>query len=185
VVMRLTKALNIEQPHATQICKGELKILVKPHYFFSDDRIAIYASSENLDVEASLPISMIVGSVKVADCVKVDSERTLQMIAELTSPEYAEQFPKAMIPFPKPIYKHHYIWVLEEPYLWDKPVDLDPSAKVSALWTDIDLEDRYKIGDELFGGMDEDEEEKKDEGGDEGPLMAVEEFKVDSSAHNI
>ena len=182
--MRLTKALNIQQPLASQICKGELKILVKPHYFFSDDRIAVYATADNLDVAPETPISVIVGSVRVADCVKVDSDRTLQMIAELTSPEYAEQFPKAMIPFPKPIYKHHYIWVLDEGCLWEEPVDLDPEAKVTTLWTDIDLEDRYKLGEDVFEGLGDDKEEE-DKGDDESPLMAVEEFKVDTTAHNI
>jgi hypothetical protein len=176
--MRLTKALNIEQPFASQICSGALKILVKPHYFFSDDRIAVYATSEN-QVE-QLPQSKVVGSVRVADCVKVDSERTMQMIAELTSPDYAEEFPKSLIPFPKPIYKNHYIWVLEDPSLWNPPLELDSEAKINTLWTEIDIDD-------LYPGDEEEEEDSKEEDdqGDEGPLMAVTEVEVDGSAHNI
>jgi len=179
VAMILTKALNVEQPYATQICKGELRLLVKPHYFFSDDRIGIYATSENQEVPQDMPISKIVGSVRVADCVKVDSDRTMQMIAELISPEYAEQFPKNLIPFPKPIYKNHYIWVLETAYMWEIPEELDFEDKINALWTDIAIEDLYKGDDEEEDGGDE------GDSGDEGPLMAVTDFKVDSTAHNI
>jgi hypothetical protein len=179
--MILTKALNIEQPFANQICAGGLKLLVKPHYFFSDDRIAVYATAQNQEVDEHFPLSKVVGSVRVADCVKVDSDRTLQMIAELTSKDYAEEFPKSMIPFPKPIYKNHYIWVLEEPHLWDDPEELDTEAQINSLWTDIEIKDKFKGDDK------DDDEDKPDEegGGDEGPLMAITDFSVDSSAHHI
>ena len=177
--MKLTKALNIEQPFASQICSGALKILVKPHYFFSDDRIAVYATSET-QVD-QLPQSKIVGSVRVADCVKVDSDRTIQMIAELTSPDYADEFPKSLIPFPKPIYKNHYIWVLENPYLWEMPLELDAEAMINTLWTEIDLDDEFEMGKKT----EEEEDKDNDDQGDEGPLMAVQDIEVEGPAHNV
>jgi len=141
--MNLTKALNAGQPYAKQICTGELPLYVTTSYYFSEDRIGIYAVSEKGVCTDEALNCKVIGSVRISDCIKVDSERTLQMIAELTSHEYANKFPKNLLPFPKPINKNHYIWLFEDPLLWKKPVDVKVKESAGQLWTDIDVKDEF------------------------------------------
>lgn len=142
--MNLTKALNIGLPYAKQICNGELPLYVTTSYYFSEDRIGIYAVSEKGACKEENLHCKVIGSARISDCIKVDSEKTLQMIAELTSHEYANKFPKNLLPFPKPINKNHYIWLFEDPVLWKKPVDVKVKESAGQLWTDIDVKDEFK-----------------------------------------
>jgi hypothetical protein len=167
--MILDKALNMPQPYADQICAGELKLVVKTSYFFTDDRIGIYATAD-AGGPKDLARSALVGSVRIADCVKVDSDRTAQMIGELTSQEYAHNFPKDLIPFPKPINKFHYIWVFDKPCKFGSPVKLGPESKIGSQWSDIQADDEYREG-----GKDEEEED---------PLVNID-IKAGTRANNL
>lgn len=183
--MRLKKALNIDQPYASMICDGDLPLLVKTHFFFSEDRIAIYATArDDSAISRVLPTSKIIGSVKIVDCVKVDSDRTRQMIAEMFQRELAESYPKDMMPFPKPIYNNHYLWIFEEVCKFEEPIELEKDDKVRTLWTEIDIEDKHidhkdDPPDEEDESPDEEDNSSDDDlGGGHGPGLLVAEQTV-------
>ena len=141
--MNLKKALNVGLPYAKQICTGDLPLYVTTSYYFSEDRIGIYAVSDKGVCKDQALNCKVIGSARISDCIKVDSEKTLQMIAELTSNGFAKKFPKNLLPFPKPINKNHYIWLFEDPVFWEKPVDIKVKESAGQLWTDIDVKDEF------------------------------------------
>ncbi len=129
----------LQQPWATLVVEGVLTALVRAVPTSKRGRVAVVARGVDgtalVDAQPpgpeEFPQPAILGSVRIAECLRIPRSEALRELAALYGSAYASFYPRHYIPN-KPIV---YIWFFIEPKKLRRPVKIDIAWNM--VWTSI------------------------------------------------
>lgn len=124
------KGFKLFQPWATEVVRGNLKLLIRSFPTKTRGKVAVIATpgmdgywfesapeKELLEMEKKIGI---VGTVEIDDCIFVKIDDVKNKLIELGGKSYWDYYPKYLIPTMLKINKL-YVWLLNNEKEWKKP----------------------------------------------------------------
>jgi hypothetical protein len=121
------------------VVEGVFPALVRPQNTLIRCRVAVLASGIDWHTFVDMrmpnpkefPNRVLVGSVKIVDCVKVPHSKISSELKNRFGAEFAKFYPKHYVPKNDPVY----LWVLDSPRSRKRPVPINQD--VNRVWTPV------------------------------------------------
>lgn len=138
---KILRVMSLLQPWADKVVVGELPILIRSFGTGLRCRIGIYATYSldrayrHIIIKRLLNFGMIIGSVKIKNCIKTRRDKALEKMREIGGKDIVKEYPRHWIPDANPLY----LWEFSEQKKWVSPKKLH--QRIGRAWTIVELED--------------------------------------------